>query len=108
MKDDEKITIKDKITWFWLDVIEFIAKIEMRIKYLLHFKYFKSLSKDDIPKDTFYCYSGCRMYGGRCPYLDYSKINRQCYCHYEHKFDFPLLDDECKICGISEFEENEE
>jgi hypothetical protein len=107
-EDNEKITLKTKIRWFILDILEFLGKIEMKIKYLFHFKYFNSLSKDDIPKDTFYCYDGCRMYGERCPYLDYSTIYKELYCHYAKKFDFPLLTDECKICGVSEFEENED
>ena len=107
MKNNEKITTKDKIIWFWLDVVEFIAKIEMNIRYLLKLNYYKSKTSNNIPKDTFYCYEGCRIYGARCPYLDYSKINKENYCHYEKSFGFPLLNDECKICGISEFDGDE-
>ena len=93
---------KDNIYFLWLDILEFLGITEMRIKYFLNLKYYKSLSTKDIPKNTFYCYSGCRMYGKRCPYLDYSKIYNESYCHFKSKFDFPLLTDECKICGISE------
>ena len=107
-KNNEQITLKTRLSWFKLDVLDFLGKIEMIIKYLFHLKYYKSLTEKDIPQNTFYCYNGCRIYGGRCPFLDYSKINKLYYCHYERKFDFPLLDDECKICGISEFEKSEE
>lgn len=99
--------LRGKLFYLKLDILEFLARIEMKIKYNLHKKYYDSLTEDDIPKDTFYCYSGCRIIGDRCPYLDYSKIFKSNYCHYDDNFDV-LLNDECKMCGISEIGDGEE
>ena len=78
----DRVTIKDMLIWFWLDLREFFGNIEMKIKYLLNLKYFKSLSEKDIPNDTFYCYGGCRFNSLCCPFMDYSKIAGSKYCHY--------------------------
>ena len=94
--------IKDKLTYLKIDILDILAIFQMEIKHFIKKKYYNSLSTEDIPKNTLYCYSGCRIYGGRCPYLDYSRINKENFCHYERKFDFVLLNDECKICGINE------
>ena len=95
-------SFKDNIYYLWIDILDFLAIIQMEMKHFIKRKHYNSLSEKDIPKNTLYCYSGCRIYGKRCPYLDYSGINKGCFCHYEHKFDFLLLNDECKICGINE------
>lgn len=94
--------IKDKLIYLKIDILDIIAILQMEIKHFFKKKHYNSLSIEDIPKNTLYCYSGCRIYGERCPYLDYSNINKENFCHYERKFDFALLSDECKICGINE------
>ena len=102
--------MKDKLYYLWLDLLEFLGNIEMRIKYFLNIKYYSSLSEEDIPKDTFYCYDGCRCQSNNgCPYMDYSTIADSKYCHYVKGGIYDcLLYDWCKICGVSEFtEENE-
>ena len=103
-----KITVRDKIRWFFMDVFDFLAKIEMTIKYLINKKRYDNLGTNSIPKETDYCYSGCVFNSVSCPYMDYSKINNLHYCHYKKRFDFPLLDDFCKICGVNEAPESEE
>ena len=109
MRSEDEITIKDRLIWFWLDLIEFLGNIEMRIKYLLNLKYFKSLSEKDIPNDTFYCYGGCRICGEFCPFMDYSVIAKSKYCHYvKGGIGDELLYDSCKICGMNEFDESED
>lgn len=100
--------IKEKLTYLKIDILDILAIFQMEIKHFIKREYYNSLSTDDIPKNTLYCYSGCRICGGRCPYLDYSSINKEKFCHYERKFDFALLKDECKICGISEGLEDSE
>lgn len=98
--------MKRKLYYLWLDFIEFLGNIEMRIKYFLDKKYYSSLSENDIPENTFYCYSGCRCQNDNgCPYMDYSTIANSKYCHYIKGgiYDI-LLYDECKICGVSENE----
>ena len=100
--------INEKLVYLKLDILEFLGKVEMQIKYFLNYKKFKKLSADNIPKDTLYCYSGCRLCPDKCPYLDFSIINKENYCFYVHNFGFPLLNDECKICGISEDLEDSE
>ncbi len=105
----DRITIKDRLIWFWLDLREFLGNIEMRIKYLLNLKYFKSLSEKDIPNDTFYCYGGCRFNALGCPFMDYSKIAGSKYCHYIKGGIYDAcLYDSCKICGTNEFDESED
>ena len=96
------MSIKDKLIYLKLDILEFLGHIEMFIKRTINITFYSSLTKDDIPKDTLYCYDGCRIIGVRCPYFDHSIICGDCYCHYVKKFDFALLNDECKICGIEE------
>lgn len=96
------MNIKEKLYDLWIDFVDALARIEMRIKYLCNKKFYEQFSEDDIPKKTFYCYEGCRMMGFNCPFLDWSFINQTFYCHYVHKFDFTLLSDQCKICGIGE------
>lgn len=93
-----------RLDFILLDIREYFGKIEMKIKRLLNKKFYDSLSENDIPKDTFYCYQGCRMLGLVCPYLDRSFIYNSNYCHYMEDFDI-LLDDQCKLCGISEIGE---
>ena len=102
--------MKDKLYYLWLDLLEFLGNIEMRIKYFLNIKYYSSLSKEDIPKDTFYCYDGCRCQSNNgCPYMDYSTIADSKYCHYVKDGIYDcLLYDWCKICGVSEFTEEDE
>ena len=100
--------IKHKLIYLKLDILEFLGNIEMFIKRLTHRTFYNSLSIDDIPKNTFYCYDGCRLIGLRCPYFDRSVICGDRYCHYTKTFDFSLLNDECKICGISEGLEDSE
>ena len=96
--------MKDKLYYLWMGFIEFLGNIEMRIKYSINKKYYSSLSEDDIPKDTFYCYSGCRCQTDNgCPYMDYSIIAGSPYCHYVEGGIYDIfLYDECKICGVSE------
>lgn len=96
----------NKIYFFLLDILEFFGKIEMKIKYLLNRDLYKSLSENNIPPNTFYCYSGCRYNPDICPFMDYSIIARSKYCHFikDGIYD-PLLYDDCKICGIKELEE---
>lgn len=100
--------IKEKLTDLKIDILDILAILQMEIKHFIKKKYYNSLSTEDIPKNTLYCYGGCRINGGRCPFLDYSSINKEKFCHYERKFDFTLLNDECKICGISEGLEDSE
>lgn len=97
--------MKNKLYYLWLDFVEFLGNIEMRIKYFFDKKYYSSLSENDIPKDTFYCYSGCRCQtDNSCPYMDYSAIADSRYCHYVKGGIYDtLLYDECKICGVSEY-----
>lgn len=93
----------------WLDALEFIGNIEMKIKHFLNKDYYNSLSEKDIPDDTFYCYSGCRICGKMCPYMDYSEIAHSRYCHYvKDGIGDILLYDSCKICGIKEGDDDEE
>lgn len=100
--------MKEEIIYFWLDILDFFGNIEMKIKHFIHKKYYNSLSEKDIPKKTFYCYSGCRCFGDMCPYMDFSIIADSKYCHYvKGGLNEPLLWDDCKICGISEYEECE-
>ena len=96
-----------RLDFILLDIREYFGKIEMKIKRLLNKKFYDSLSENDIPKDTFYCYQGCRMRGLVCPYLDRSFIYNRFYCHYIEDFDI-LLDDQCKLCGISEIGDEQE
>lgn len=102
--------MKNKLYYLWLDFVEFLGNIEMRIKYFLDKKYYSSLSEEDIPKNTFYCYSGCRCQTDNgCPYMDYSTIANSPYCHYVKGGIYDVcLYDECKICGISENEKEYE
>lgn len=101
--------IINNISCFWLDIREFFGNIEMWIKYQIDKKFYEGLSKEDIPKDTFYCYDGCRCMGETCPYMDYSVIAGSKYCHYVKGgiYDLLLYDD-CKICGISEYGDDEQ
>ena len=111
MKTVEEIKeeIKDKLIYLKLDILEFLGHIEMFIKRIVHIKFYNSLSIENIPKNTLYCYDGCRLVGVRCPYFDRSVICGDCYCHYKKRFEFSLLNDECKICGIGEdLEDNED
>lgn len=100
--------IKEKIIYLKLDILEFLGYIEMAMKRFNKRTFFNSLTEKDIPKDTLYCYSGCRLADIRCPYFDRSTICGDCYCHYTKSFDFALLNDQCKICGISEGLEDSE
>ena len=95
----------NRLSYLWLDLLEFLGKIEMKIKHFLNRKFYNSISENDIPKDTFYCYSGCRIMPiDICPYWDCSVIYHGHYCHYIEDFDC-LLDDQCKMCGISEVDD---
>ena len=73
----------------------------MRFERFIHKRHYDSLTENDIPKDTFYCYDGCRCLGVVCPFLDHSRICGMNYCHYIQDFDV-LLDDQCKMCGLNE------
>jgi len=111
--------IKDMLGDFIWDIrfalANIFGKIEMCLVRVLNNDYFEDLSIEDIPKDTFYCYSGCRCCGFPCPYSDYSRAvefildyGSSKYCHYaKNEFGDALLYDQCKICGVSEFGENE-
>lgn len=95
--------MKDKIIYFWLDILEFFGNIEMRIKHKINKKYFDNLTKEDIPEDTFYCYGGCRFNSKYCPFMDYSIIAKSKYCHYiKSGISDMILYDDCKICGENE------
>ena len=37
----------------------------------------------------------------KCVYWDYNEDNHEAYCHYLKEYDFLLLSDQCKICGIN-------
>ena len=96
----------NKVYFFLLDILEFFGKIEMKIKHLLNRNLYKSLSENNIPPNTFYCYSGCRYNLNICPFMDYSIIAGSKYCHFiEGGIYDPLLYDDCKICGINELDE---
>ena len=89
--------MNDKLYYLWLDLLEFLGNIEMRIKYFLNKKYYSSLSEEDIPKDTFYCYDGCRCQSNNgCPYMDYSTIADSKYCHYV-KVEYTTV---CYMTGV--------
>ena len=70
----------NKVYFFLLDILEFFGKIEMKIKHLLNRNLYKSLSENNIPPNTFYCYSGCRYNLNICPFMDYSIIAGSKYC----------------------------
>ena len=98
-----------KLLLLWDDFCIFLANIEMWVVRKLHPEYFLNLSEEDIPKNTFYCYGGCRCLGEKCPYMDYPLIYKLLaghtgkYCHYvKGGLDDCLLWDDCKICGIHE------
>lgn len=111
----------NKLEMLEYEVREFFGvlfgNIEMTIKRLIKHKFYKNLSEKDIPENTFYCYGGCRacpLSYNCCPYFDRSVLyalitgsDYNAYCHY-CKFGFDdLLSDQCKICGISEYYEEE-
>lgn len=97
------------VNYFAMDIMDFLGRIEMKIKYLLNKDFYNSLSEKDIPENTFYCYSGCRICGEMCPYMDYSRIAKSRYCHYvKGGIGDLLLYDSCKICGIKEFGDEDE
>lgn len=110
MCEDEETTLIDnlrnKIIFLGIDFCDFLGNIEMRIKHFLNKDFYKNLSEDDIPNNTFYCYGGCRFNSKYCPFMDFSIIAKSKYCHYvKGGLGDPLLYDSCKICGIKELEE---
>ena len=107
--------MKNKLIWLWYDFVKLLGNMEMWVVRKLNPEYFLGLSEDDIPKDTFYCYDSCRLLGLTCPYMDSPLIykilmgHRGKYCHYvKGGLDDALLYDSCKICGVSEFEGDED
>lgn len=107
--------MKRRLILLWFDFVIFLSNIEMRFKYWRNRIYFNHVNEDWIPHNTFYCYEGCRIYGEYCPYMDYPVIFKILtgrwgkYCHYvKGGLDDALLYDDCKICGVNEFEGEED
>ena len=70
------------------------------------------LSKKNIPKNTIYCYTGIRFddktgiyHIKTCPY--WKRMFGRVVCLYLLYIGDELLEDQCKICGISEYNEED-
>lgn len=74
----------------------------MKLRYLFH-PLLNRKRKDEIPKDTEYCYGE----NGNCPFIIRVESNRHGFspfrgfrwCTYVNDGDYPDINDCCKICN---------